>query len=89
MKVKSIILLLLIYFAVMSEESYSQEKLKFNDLTKAESAVINNKGTESPFTGKYTSFKEKGTYICKKCGAALYYSNDKFESDCGWPVCQP
>ena len=69
----------------MSEQSYSQEKLKFNDLTKAESSVINEKGTEAPFKGKYTDFKEKGTYICKKCGAALYYSSDKFESDCGWP----
>ena len=69
----------------MSEKSYSQEKLKFNDLTQAESSVINGKGTEKPFTGKYTDFKGKGTYICRKCGAALYYSNDKFESDCGWP----
>jgi peptide methionine sulfoxide reductase msrA/msrB len=85
MKIKSVILLLLIYFAGMSEQSYSQEKLKFNDLTRAESSVINDKGTETPFTGKYTNFKEKGTYICKKCGAALYYSTDKFESDCGWP----
>ena len=69
----------------MSEKSYSQEKLQYNDLTKAESYVINNKGTESPFTGKFTNYKEKGTYVCKKCGAALYYSSDKFESDCGWP----
>ena len=69
----------------MSEQSFSQEKLQFNDLTKAESSVIINKGTESPFTGKYTKFKDKGTYVCKKCGAALYYSDDKFESDCGWP----
>jgi methionine-R-sulfoxide reductase len=59
--------------------------LKFYDLTKAESHVINDKGTETPFTGKYTNFKEKGTYVCKKCGAALYYSTDKFVSDCGWP----
>ena len=69
----------------MSENSFSQEILKFYDLNKAESSVINNKGTETPFTGKYTNYKDKGTYICKKCGAALYYSSDKFESDCGWP----
>lgn len=69
----------------MGQESYSQEKLQFNDLTKEESQVINNKATEAPFKGKYTNSKEKGTYICKKCGAALYHSTDKFESDCGWP----
>jgi peptide methionine sulfoxide reductase msrA/msrB len=85
MKIKTVIFFLLIYSTVMSEKSYSQEKLKFNDLTKAESSVINDKGTETPFTGKYTNYKDKGTYICKKCGAALYYSTDKFESDCGWP----
>jgi len=78
-------LILLIYFAVMSENSYSQEKLKYNDLSKAESSVINDKGTEMPFTGKYNKHMEKGTYVCRKCGSALYYSDDKFESDCGWP----
>jgi peptide methionine sulfoxide reductase msrA/msrB len=82
LKLSSLILLITI---VMSENSYSQEKLKYNDLTKAESSVINDKGTEMPFTGKYNKYKEKGTYVCKKCGTALYYSNDKFESDCGWP----
>jgi peptide methionine sulfoxide reductase msrA/msrB len=76
---------LIINFAGMSENSFSQEKLKFNDLTKAESNVINEKGTEMPFTGKYDKFKEKGTYICRKCGAALYSSSDKFDSGCGWP----
>jgi peptide methionine sulfoxide reductase msrA/msrB len=69
----------------MSTNSFSQEKLIYNDLSKQESAVINNKGTEAPFTGKYTNHSEKGTYICKKCGAALYYSSSKFKSNCGWP----
>jgi peptide methionine sulfoxide reductase msrA/msrB len=78
-----ILSLLIILF--MSENGFSQEKLKYNDLSKEESYVINNKGTERPFTGKYTNNKEKGTYVCKKCGAALYYSSDKFESECGWP----
>ena len=51
MNSKISILILLIYFAGMSEKSYSQEKLKFYDLTRAESNVINDKGTETPFTG--------------------------------------
>jgi peptide methionine sulfoxide reductase msrA/msrB len=80
-----ILFLSYIFLFTMSTESFSQEKLTFNDLSKAESEVINNKGTEKPFIGKYTTNNEKGTYICKKCGAALYTSSDKFQSDCGWP----
>jgi len=82
---KSLSITLILILVAMSNESLSQEKLPFNDLSKAESVVINNKGTETPFTGKYVEYKEKGTYICKKCGAALYHSSAKFESDCGWP----
>jgi peptide methionine sulfoxide reductase msrA/msrB len=85
MNIKFAIIILLTYFAGMNEESYSQEKLKYNDLSKEESYVINNKGTEAPFTGKFTKSSDKGTYVCKKCGAALYHSSDKFKSDCGWP----
>jgi peptide methionine sulfoxide reductase msrA/msrB len=85
MNKRVVVILLITYFAIMSDESFSQEKLKYYDLTKVESYVINNKGTESPFTGKFTKSQEKGTYTCKKCGVALYYSSDKFESDCGWP----
>lgn len=76
---------MLTLFFFMSEEIYSQEKLPYNNLSNDESYVINKKGTEAPFRGKYTNSKEKGTYICRKCGAALYHSTDKFESDCGWP----
>jgi peptide methionine sulfoxide reductase msrA/msrB len=69
----------------MSTNNFSQEKLFYNDLSKQESYVIKSKGTEAPFTGKYTNNTEKGTYTCKQCGAALYYSSSKFQSDCGWP----
>ncbi len=54
-------------------------------LTPAEERIIVQKGTELPFTGKYNNFKEKGTYVCKRCGAALYLSSAKFDSGCGWP----
>ncbi len=55
------------------------------NLTPEEKRVIINKGTEAPFTGKYYNYFGKGTYVCKNCGAPLYRSTDKFESECGWP----
>lgn len=58
---------------------------KYNQLTSEEAAVILHKGTELAFTGKYTDFSGKGTYVCKQCNAPLYRSSDKFKSDCGWP----
>ena len=58
----------------------------YNPLTKEEQKVILQKGTEYPFSGEYTKKKEKGTYLCRQCNAPLYNSNDKFESECGWPA---
>jgi methionine-R-sulfoxide reductase len=63
----------------------SEKKSGYKQLTKEEERVIVDKGTEMPFTGKYYAFWEKGTYVCKRCGAALYRSESKFEADCGWP----
>jgi len=43
------------------------------------------KGTEPPFSGKYTHNKEPGTYVCVVCGARLFSSDSKFDSGTGWP----
>ncbi len=63
----------------------SEKKAKYKKLTREEESVIIYKGTERPFTGKYYSFWERGTYVCKRCGAPLYRSESKFEAGCGWP----
>jgi peptide-methionine (R)-S-oxide reductase len=47
--------------------------------------VARQKGTERPYTSKYEESKEIGTYYCAVCGNALFKSDTKFESGCGWP----
>ena len=54
-------------------------------LTTAEEVVIVHKGTERAFSGKYLDHKRDGTYVCKRCGLALFHSETKFDSKSGWP----
>lgn len=54
-------------------------------LTAEEEKIIVGKGTEAPFSGKYYIHREDGTYRCRRCGAPLYRSGDKFDAGCGWP----
>ncbi len=77
--------LLIVIPFLFPKTEMQQDTTKYNKLTDAEKHVIVHKGTEYPGTGKYLHNKAKGTYICKRCNAALYKSSDKFESHCGWP----
>jgi len=58
---------------------------KLNELTPEEKDVIQGKGTEKPFSGKYNDATGRGVYACRQCDAPLYRSDDKFKTDCGWP----
>ena len=72
-------------FMVSCSQNEGMKEKKLNPLTEAEAAVIIHKGTERPFSGKYLNNKESGVYTCKRCDAPLYQSEDKFDSECGWP----
>ena len=54
-------------------------------LTPEQYAVLREKGTDRPFTGKYYLNNDKGMYVCAACGNELFSSDMKFESSCGWP----
>ena len=58
----------------------------YNTLSAEERYVIEDKGTERPFTGEYDDFFEEGVYICRRCNAELYRSDDTFDARCGWPA---
>ena len=47
--------------------------------------IAREKGTERPFTSSFETLKDVGTYYCAVCGNALFKSDTKFESGCGWP----
>ncbi len=87
LKTRHILIFLIV--GLLAVTGYAQEKRElkslYNQLTPQEERVIEHKGTERPFTGKYNEFDEVGTYVCKKCDAPLYHSTDKFASHCGWP----
>ena len=68
----------------MTEVTKREEDWR-KELTPEQYEVLRGKGTEPPFTGKYTFSKEDGIYRCGACGAELFSSETKFDSGTGWP----
>ena len=62
------------------------DRSTYNPLSAEERYVIEDKGTERPFTGEYDDFYKDGVYVCRRCNAELYRSDDKFDAHCGWPA---
>lgn len=54
-------------------------------LTPEQFAVMREKATEAPFSGKYDGLYADGVYACAACGQILFDSTTKFDARCGWP----
>jgi peptide-methionine (R)-S-oxide reductase len=60
--------------------------MAYNSLSAEEKHVIEDKGTEAPFTGEYDNFYSPGMFICRRCNSPLFSSKAKFDAGCGWPA---
>jgi peptide-methionine (R)-S-oxide reductase len=69
----------------MAETIHKTDEEWRNELTPEQYAVLREKGTERPFTGKYVYNHDSGMYRCAACGADLFASDTKFDSGTGWP----
>jgi peptide-methionine (R)-S-oxide reductase len=69
-------------------KQFTDDELK-KKLTPEQYRILREKGTETPFSGKYFNFNQEGMYSCAVCGAQLFSSDTKFESKApglqGWP----
>ncbi|NJW52623.1 peptide-methionine (R)-S-oxide reductase MsrB [Salinimicrobium oceani] len=54
-------------------------------LSEEQYRVLREKGTEAPHSGKYNLHFQNGEYRCAACQTKLFESDQKFESNCGWP----
>ena len=48
-------------------------------------AVLRQAATEPAWSGELLHVDGEGTFTCAGCGAALFSTDDKFESGSGWP----
>lgn len=54
-------------------------------LTPKEYSILRESGTEPAYSGEYNDNFDTGMYFCRGCGAELFSSGAKFESQSGWP----
>lgn len=67
------------------EKNQTGKESWLEKLTPDRYAVLREKATEPPFSGRYNMHFEKGVYSCAGCGNELFSSETKFDAGCGWP----
>ncbi|MEM9242737.1 MAG: bifunctional methionine sulfoxide reductase B/A protein [Pseudomonadota bacterium] len=58
---------------------------KLASLTPEVVNIVKHKHTEYPGSSCYHDHQAQGTYLCRRCGLALFRGADQFVSHCGWP----
>ena len=69
----------------MDEKVHKTEEEWRRELTPEQYRVLREKVTERPFTGEYENTQTPGVFRCAACGQELFFSDNKFDSGCGWP----
>jgi len=72
-------------FSQNKNQDIKSEKEWENQLDNLSFQVLRNSYTERPFSGEYNLHFENGNYNCKGCNQLLFSSDNKYESNCGWP----
>lgn len=55
------------------------------NLSEEQKRILLEADTEMPFSGELLHNKTVGDYQCMNCGAVVFDSETKFDSDSGWP----
>lgn len=58
------------------------------ELSDKQKAVLHDKATEPPFSGRFLKIDKSGVFICADCGSELFHSDTKFKAPYpneGWP----
>jgi peptide-methionine (R)-S-oxide reductase len=71
--------------ALMVEKVVKRDDEWRKELTPEQYRVTREKGTELPFSGEYCDLKKDGVYRCVCCGNEVFDSDDKYDSQSGWP----
>ena len=58
---------------------------KLASLTPNARHILCEKATEYPHTGIYNTVVTQGSYLCRRCGLALFRGDGQIASGCGWP----
>lgn len=58
---------------------------KTASLTPIAQRIICDKATEAPHSGHYNDVLSHGSYLCRRCGLALFRAHSQFSASCGWP----
>lgn len=58
---------------------------KLASLTPQARRIICDKATEAPHSSDTNAIMTAGSYLCRRCGLALFRAHSQFHAGCGWP----